>query len=350
MAEHYGELYLPFKRYHLAKVWRGENTQRGRYREFMQCDVDIVGVDSAAADFEILAVIRQAMEALGVPDSTVHLSHRGIFNRFLSRAGIADRSVEVLRIVDKLSKIGLVETRAQLSAIAGEKAAEELLGFISDGESFAATLERITRLAGGPNQDSDRLAEIHAMAEACGIGDKVRLAPSITRGLDYYTGVVFETFLDAMPEIGSVCSGGRYNDLASLYTTQKLPGVGASVGLDRLLAALNAMGRKNQTSASVQAVIFNLENDSMTEYQAAASRLRSQGISCEVYTDQRKPGQQFAYAERKGAAFAILRGKDEKAKDIWILKKMKTRESSEHPDCEALASAILAAASPALED
>ncbi|OHD76260.1 MAG: histidine--tRNA ligase [Spirochaetes bacterium RIFOXYC1_FULL_54_7] len=350
MAEHYGELYLPFKRYHLAKVWRGENTQRGRYREFMQCDVDIVGVDSAAADFEILAVIRQAMETLGVPDSTVHLSHRGVFNRFLARAGIAERSVEVLRIVDKLSKIGVDETKAQLTVIAGGKAAEELLEFIAGGEAFNATLERITRLAGGPNPDSDRLAEIHAMAEACSIGDRVQLAPSITRGLDYYTGVVFETFLDAMPEIGSVCSGGRYNDLASLYTNQRLPGVGTSVGLDRLLAALNAMGRKNQVAASVQAVIFNLENSLMTEYQAAAHRLRTQGISCEVYTDQRKPGQQYTYADRKGAAFAILRGKEEKAKDIWVLKNMKTRDSSEHPDCKALASAILAAVSPASED
>jgi histidyl-tRNA synthetase len=349
MAEHHGELYLPFKRYHMAKVWRGENTQRGRYREFMQCDVDIVGVDSAAADFEILAVIRQAMAALGVPDSTVHLSHRGVFNRFLARAGIADRSVEILRIVDKLAKIGVEETRSQLTAIAGEKAAEELLEFIAGGESFRASLDRITRLAGGPNPDSDRLAEIHAMAEACGIGEKVQLVPSITRGLDYYTGVVFETFLDALPEIGSVCSGGRYNDLASLYTTQKLPGVGTSVGLDRLLAALNALGRKNQETVSVQAVLFNLEGDFMAEYQATASTMRSLGVSCEVYTDQRKPGQQFTYAERKGAAFAILRGKEEKAKNIWVLKNMKTRETTEHPDCMTLANAILTAGNPGIE-
>lgn len=301
MAEHYGELYLPFKRYHMAKVWRGENTQRGRYREFMQCDVDIVGVDSAAADFEILAVIRQSMAALGVPDSTVRLSHRGVFNRFLARTGIVDRSVEVLRIVDKLAKIGVDETRTQLMAIAGQTAAEELLAFISGGESFGATLERITRLAGGPNPDSDRLSEIHGMAEACGIGDKVQLAPSITRGLDYYTGVVFETFLDAMPEIGSVCSGGRYNDLASLYTSQQLPGVGTSVGLDRLLAALNALDRKTRGTVSVQAVVLNLESDYMVEYQVAASCLRSKGVSCEVYCDQRKPVQQFTYAERKGA-------------------------------------------------
>ena len=347
MAEHYGELYLPFKRFHLAKVWRGENTQRGRYREFMQCDVDIVGVDSAAADYEIIAVIRQAMEALGVPDSTVNLSHRGVFNRFLNRVGIAASSMDVLRTVDKLPKIGVDATRVQLSTIAGGTAADELLEFIAGGESFSATLDRITRLAGGPNPDSDRLAEIHAMAEACGIGDRVQLVPSITRGLDYYTGVVFETFLDAMPEIGSVCSGGRYNDLASLYTTQKLPGVGTSVGLDRLLAALNAMERKTKTAASVQVVIFNLETSLMNEYQAAATCLRSRGVSSEVYPDQRKTGLQFTYAERKGAAYAVLRGKDEKAKNIWVLKNMKTRESSEHPDCDALAAAILATPYPA---
>ena len=282
-----------------------------------------------------------------MPDSTVNLSHRGVFNRFLNRVGIAASSMDVLRTVDKLPKIGVDATRVQLSTIAGGTAADELLEFIAGGESFSATLDRITRLAGGPNPDSDRLAEIHAMAEACGIGDRVQLVPSITRGLDYYTGVVFETFLDAMPEIGSVCSGGRYNDLASLYTTQKLPGVGTSVGLDRLLAALNAMERKTKTAASVQVVIFNLETSLMNEYQAAATCLRSRGVSSEVYPDQRKTGLQFTYAERKGAAYAVLRGKDEKAKNIWVLKNMKTRESSEHPDCDALAAAILATPYPA---
>ncbi len=234
MAEHVGELYLPFKRYHMAKVWRGENTQRGRYREFVQCDFDIVGADNAAADFEILSIMRSAMVALGAPDTTIRMSNRAVFNRFLSRIGLEGQSVEILRVVDKLAKIGEGETKKLLAELAGEARADELLAYIRSGEGFDETLARMEGLAGGPAEDTERLRAIRAMAEACGIAERIVLDPSITRGLDYYTGIVFETFLDALPAIGSVCSGGRYNDLASLYTRQKLPGVGASVGMDRL--------------------------------------------------------------------------------------------------------------------
>lgn len=336
MAEHAGELYLPFKRYHMAKVWRGENTQRGRYREFMQCDFDQVGVDSAAADFEILAVICAAMAALGVPDSKVHLNNRGVFNRFLSRLGAADTSTEILRVVDKLAKIGPEATRTQLQGIAGSSAADEILEYIRAGEGFDQTLDRITRLAGGPGEDTDRLAAIRDMAGACGLQEAIVLAPNITRGLDYYTGMVYETFLDAMPEIGSVCSGGRYNDLASLYTKQRLAGVGASVGLDRLLAALDAIGRKAEPTGAIRVLVTNTEEALEPEYQAAAARLRAAGIACEVFPDRRKLGQQFALAERKGAAFALVRGAEERARGIWTLRELASRTDSPCASLEEL--------------
>ncbi|MBN1518849.1 MAG: histidine--tRNA ligase [Spirochaetales bacterium] len=334
MAEHLSELYLPFKRYHMAKVWRGENTQRGRYREFMQCDFDIVGVDSAAADFEIVAVMRAAMVALGAPDSRVHLNNRAVFNRFLERLGAANASTDILRVVDKLHKIGQDDTRAQLAAIAGQSAADELLAFIASGDDYDATLERVTRLAGGPGPDTDRLAEIRDMAVASGIADAVVLAPSITRGLDYYTGVVFETFLDALPDIGSVCSGGRYNDLASLYTHQKLPGVGASVGIDRLLAAFEALGRSGTSGVAPSVLVFNLVDGKNAVYQAAAAAFRAAGLTAEVYPERKKLGQQFAYAEKKGAAFGLIRGSAEEERGVWVLKDLAARAQTEYPSLE----------------
>lgn len=347
MAEHVAELYLPFKRYHMAKVWRGENTQRGRYREFVQCDFDIVGADNAAADFEILSVIRSAMAALGAADSTVRMNNRGVFNRFLSRLGVAERSVEILRTVDKLAKIGPDETSSQLAELAGAAAADELMAFIRADEAYGDTLARIERLAGGPAEDSGRLREIFDMAEACGIADKLVLDPSITRGLDYYTGVVFETFLDDMPELGSICSGGRYNDLASLYTKQRLPGVGASVGMDRFLAGMEALGRQSRRASYVAALVMNLDESSAGEYQAAAASLRKAGVACEVFPERRKPAQQFSYAEKKGIPFALIRGADEKARGVWTLRELSTRRNDDFNELSAVTTALVRAATEA---
>lgn len=340
MAEHVGELYLPFRRYHIAKVWRGENTQRGRYREFMQCDFDIVGADTAMADFDIVATIASSMAALGVPGFRIHLNHRGVFNRFLAKAGIAERSVEVLRIVDKLAKIGIEETRRLLVELAGASASDEVLEFIREGDDFASTLERMTRIAGGPNPDSDRLESIAAMAEACGLSGSIILAPNITRGLDYYTGAVFETFLEGIPEIGSVCSGGRYNNLASLYTKRNLPGVGASVGLDRLLTALETLGGSAKRKGTTRVVIANTEESLAPEYQAAAAVLRGSGLACEVFSETRKLAQQYSYAEAKGAGHILFRGIEEKEKGVWMLRDLASRINAEFSSAEAAAASL----------
>lgn len=342
MAEHYSELYLPFKRFHIAKVWRGENTQRGRYREFVQADFDTVGVDTAAADFEILSLIRHAMVCLGVPDSKIFINNRGIFNRFLSKAGIAEKSVEVLRTVDKLAKIGKAETERQLAELSSASTAKDIMAFIAGGEGFIATLDRITELAGGDNPDSERLREIWAMIQVCGLDDCVVLAPWITRGLDYYTGVVFETFLDAIPEIGSVCSGGRYNDLAGLYTKQKLPGVGASIGLDRLVAAMEAIGHSSKNLETCRLVILNLDENQEADYQGLAGKLRAAGIACEVFADRKKIAQQYSYAEKKGVPFVLIRGAGEKTAGTWLLKNLGTQVTEEFSNLEKLVQYLLA--------
>ncbi len=329
MAAHRHELYLPFKRYHINKVWRGENTQKGRYREFIQCDFDIVGVDSASSDFEILLMMRSSMQKLGVKDCTVHFSHRGIFNRFLDNQGLLDKSVEILRIVDKISKIGRDEVVSQLAEIADGTRAERIVDFIEMKDSFKDTLANMTELAGGLGEDTERLVEIWKAIGDMGLEKSFVLNPSITRGLDYYTGLVYETFLDELPSIGSVCSGGRYNNLAGLYTKEELPGVGASVGLDRLLAALDELGQSSRKKSYTKVLIFQMEGSLMGHYHTLAGQFRERGISCEVFPVDKKLNQQFKFAEQKEIPFGIICGPEEKAAGKVNLKNLSNRESFE---------------------
>ncbi|MDA3850104.1 MAG: histidine--tRNA ligase [Spirochaetaceae bacterium] len=329
MAQHYSEIYLPFKRYHIAKVWRGENTQRGRYREFFQCDFDMVGVDSASSDFEILMMMKASLSALGVDKATIHINHRGIFNRFLNHLGLAEKSVEVLRMVDKLTKIGREKVLQGLSEYTEKDKAELILDFIVAEDSFEKTLKKMCRLAGGPGEDSQRMEDIWAMAKELELQEGIILNPSITRGLDYYTGLVYETFLDELPGLGSVCSGGRYNNLASLYSKEELPGVGASVGLDRLLAGLDEINKNNLRKSLTDVIIFNMDPPLSGQYHKMAQQLRKQGIRCEVYPAKKKLQGQFKFAEQKDIPLGIICGVQEMETGTLNLKDLKNRESWE---------------------
>jgi histidyl-tRNA synthetase len=331
-ALHQDELIFPFKRYHIAKVWRGENTQRGRYREFMQCDFDIIGADSPPVDFEIVLLIHSAMQALGL-DTAIHLNHRGLFNAFLSKYGVSGKSVEILRAVDKISKIGYDETKKNLIQITNETVAGTILDFINAGIStesspqsdrnsagisrYNMTLDRITELSGGPTEMSERLHTLGRFIDDTGIADSVILDPSITRGLDYYTGVVFETFLTELPEIGSVCSGGRYDNLCGLYTKKSISGVGASIGLDRMIAAMENLDRIPKIPGySLAVACINPENSGV--YQVLAQKFRKEKISCEVFADTKgsadtkvsEPVKQFIAAEKKGIRWLIIPGQN----------------------------------------
>jgi histidyl-tRNA synthetase len=322
VALHRAELAFPFKRYHIGKVWRGENTQRGRYREFTQCDFDIIGSDGAASDFEIIFLIRSAMLNLGL-DVTIHVNHRGLFNRFLSFIGQSEKSADILRAVDKLSKVGADETRKTLTELTGEKNAEKILEFIGAKGGFTETLNRITELSGGSSEESKRLMAINQfMRETCSLNEDENadssceaapfvLDPSITRGLDYYTGVVFETFLKELPDIGSICSGGRYDNLAGLYSKDKdsISGVGSSIGLDRLLSALESLN-KLPTANNCRAAIACVDVEKSGQYQALACKLRQEGLPCEVFTEQIDLVKQFIFAEKKGLTFVIIPGEN----------------------------------------
>jgi len=305
MALHLHELPIPFKRFHVAKVFRGENTQRGRYREFVQCDFDIVGTDSTSADFEIVLLMVRSFQAMGVSGVKIHLSHRGVFNSLLAEHGAAENSEEILRTVDKLRKIGEEKVQNALVNLVGTGAADTILQFIVRGKDNNETLSSMRELAPAATAETDRLEEVFAMAESLGISGSLVLDPSVTRGLDYYTGIVFETFLDEIPEIGSVCSGGRYDNLASLYTKQRLPGVGASIGLDRLMAGLQEINKDAAKAGAADAIVLATGSRRGDDH-LVADALRGQGLRVEVYPDERKLAQQYTFAETKGIPAGVI--------------------------------------------
>ncbi len=331
LALHQHELTFPFKRFHIDKVWRGENPQKGRYREFTQCDFDIVGVDSAEADYEILSMMESSFRVIGVTDFTFCIAHRGLFNAFLAHLGVEDKSVEILRIVDKLKKIGEGEITDLLVSCTGtQETADKIVSYITvedENEPFLTTLARLSTLAGGETEHTSRMQSIYGYLCNAGIEAHFKLDPSITRGLDYYTGLVYETFLTALPHFGSVCSGGRYNDLASLYTKEQLPGVGSSIGLDRLLAALEELQSPLiQKASSADLIIFCLDAGLRAWYDTLGRQFRLEGIGVDVYLLDKKMGAQFKYAEANHIPYGLSCGQDEKSAGKVTLKNLQTRE------------------------
>lgn len=340
MAEHVDELYLPFRRYHIAKVWRGENTQRGRYREFMQCDFDIVGVDCASADADIVLTIADAMRRLCVGDVRIRINHRTMFNRFLWACGAEGSGVAVLRIVDKLEKIGKEETKALLSEEVGTETAGKVLSFIEPKEGFLETLQAMLTFCAPDDvmamDAAKRLEDVYNIAHISGNAESLVLDPSITRGLDYYTGIVFETNLVEMPEIGSVCSGGRYNELASLYTSRKLPGVGASVGLDRLLAALELLGKTPRSGSGPKVLLLCGDAVLLPALHKIATSLRAAGVATEVYPEAKKASAQYGYAEKKAIPFALALDEDSLSRGTFPLRNLAERITTEYDSLEAV--------------
>ena len=335
LAAHTSELSIPFKRYHINKVWRGEKPQKGRYRGFIQCDFDIVGVDNELADYEILSMMHNSFSLLGIEKYRFHLSHRGLFNTFLEKLGVLDKSVDILRTVDKLRKIGEDKVIELLNETTGDDAkSKAILSYITAGEGndFEATLAKLTELAGGPCPGSERLEKIYNLLKETGIDSKFILDPSITRGLDYYTGIVYETFLDELPSLGSVCSGGRYNDLASLYTKERLPGVGSSIGLDRLLAGLEELKSPLlENTASADVMIIHREEDRVKALKSAKA-LRDGGIKTDVFlAPEKKMKQIFEYAEKNRIPYSLTF-----SGDTYNLKNHKTRETFTSEDLAAV--------------
>lgn len=341
-AEHIGQLGTPFKRYHLAPVWRGETPQRGRFREFVQCDFDTIGTLSNAADIETALVIHDLLAALGFERFVIRVNHRQILNGVLAELGLTGLSGAVLRALDKLPKVGVDAVVAELgrSGIA-EAAASRLLDLCLIRGSNTEILAELRRRYGQNEQAATGIAQVAELLEvvaAAGVpSERIQLDVAIARGLDYYTGTVYETFLTEVPEIGSVCSGGRYDHLASLYTRQVLPGVGASLGLDRLLAAMEQLGMLPGTAATAPVLLVQFAAEYLGRYAATARRLRAAGIGVEVFPEAKKLGQQLAYADRRGHPFALIAGPDEFAQNVWQWKDLRTGVSTSVADEQLVA-------------
>jgi histidyl-tRNA synthetase len=333
ISQHANTLGLPFKRYHLGPVWRGENTQAGRYREFTQCDFDIIGSLDNATDVEIALVMCDLLAALNVSRFEVRVNNRQILNGLLAEVGLpAEATTPVLRALDKLAKIGAEAVLAEMQREAGATAVQanaiialaqttgtndEVLNALS--ERFVANEAAMVGV--------NNLRQLCAVANTAGIPNgAIRVDLSICRGLDYYTGTVFETFLLDLESIGSVCSGGRYDDLTGRYTKQALPGVGASLGLDRLLAALEQLDLLDANISTPAAVLVTrFDADRLGDYQRIARTLRAAGIGAEVYPEPKKLGAQLQYAERKGFKLALIAGGDEFATNTWKVKDLTAR-------------------------
>jgi histidyl-tRNA synthetase len=338
-AQHIGKLGTPFRRYHMALVWRGENTQHGRYREFMQCDFDTIGTSANAADIEVVLVINDLMLALGLENFRIHVNNRLVLNGLLEDFGLADKTRAVLIALDKLAKAGPEAVGAEMER-AGVKPeqAERLLALAQTKGANGEIVDLLKKDFGGNVRAAEgirRLEELLAVAGEAGVpAERLRLDLSIARGLDYYTGTIYETFLADLPTIGSVCSGGRYDNLAALYTKQQLPGVGASLGLDRLLVALEDLKRLEATATPAAVLMVQFSADRLGAYQKMARALRSQGIGVEVYPEAKKVGQQLQYAEKRGFKIALIAGPDEFAQGNWKIKNLAKREESTVAEAE----------------
>jgi len=358
-AQHIGTLGTPFKRYHIAPVWRGENPQAGRYREFYQCDFDTIGTESVLADIEAVTVIDSLLNAIGIDAFTISINNRAILSGLLESLGLADKTTPILRSLDKLGKIGLEKTAAEMVSVADITAdqADRVLRLAeltseTDGGSDAGSIGVLDRLPeivdNHPTAIAgiDRLRQIYEGAIASGVkSERLRFDVSIARGLDYYTGVIFETTLDELPSIGSICSGGRYDNLAGLYTKQHLPGIGASLGLDRLLAALETLDKLSTTSKPCPVMITYFDADHRDDYLKLATNLRNGGIGTEVYPEPKKLGQQLKYADASGFKYAIVAGANEWQRGVVQVKTLAQKASDEveyrHESADTLIARLL---------
>jgi histidyl-tRNA synthetase len=322
IAQNQNQITIPFKRYQIAPVWRADNPQKGRLREFYQCDIDAVGTDSPLADAEVIACLAKAIEATGITEFELRINDRRNFEVF------AENQTQILRSIDKMNKIGIDGVVKELESKGiGEEQIQIAKGFM-DGSAELPYREALEKLR----------ADIAAM----GIDkNKIIIDTTIARGLDYYSSTVFETVLPSKPEFGSICSGGRYDKLVDAFSNQSMPAIGGSMGIDRLLDVMRELDLIKNTQ-TITALVINLDESLQGDYMALVTELRQAGISSELYYQNTKLEKQFKYAESKGIAYAVIMGEDEKNAGSVQLKNIQTREQETVPRNE-LTKKLLAA-------
>lgn len=384
IAKHVDELRVPFKRYAVGSVFRGERPAKGRFREFTQCDFDTVGTESPLADLETVQVVFESLKAADIPPFTIALNHRKVLDGLLDTLGLSEQSAAVLRALDKLGKIGREGVLAELSrgpaidassatsptsilpadqtwlndpdvaaieqpasrrearpeALGGPglsvEQAERILDFVEQGRGGIDVLDKIpktVRETETAQAGLKRLREVGDLLQAAGVADDAwKIDLGLARGLDYYTGLVLETTVNGWERYGSVCSGGRYDNLAGLFTTRRLPGVGASIGLDRLLALLSDAGGLKDCGTTAPILIVRFPGTTETALVGIAARLRRAGLGAEVYPDPTRLGDQFGYGSTRGHRLAVIVGPDEEKNGVFNLRDLTTRrETKAHP-------------------
>ncbi len=336
VAEYYGKLNFPFRRYAMGKVYRGERSQAGRFREFYQCDIDIIGDGELDIRFdaEIPSIIYMIFRKLGFEKFTIRINNRKILNGFFANLGIADKAIPVMQTIDSLEKIGDAGVLDELQKLnLSSQAIDQIFKFIKIMGSCDDVISGLKNLSIQNSQFIDGVNELGKVAEIIkefGVpATNFVLDLTIARGLGYYTGTVYETRLDDYPEIGSVCSGGRYDDLASHYTKQKLPGVGISIGLTRLFDQLYKKGVLKTGSCTPTRVLILPMMDDLAPSLALATQLRNSGIATEVSFIEGKMKKRLGYADKLGIPYAIFIGENEIAKGLYTLKDLKTGEQVE---------------------
>ena len=334
VALHCNELAFPFRRYQISKVYRGERAQRGRFREFYQADIDIIGDGKLDIlnEAEIPAIIYKVFKGFGLNRFQIRVNNRKVLNGFYAMLGLSEKSGEIMRTVDKLDKIGAEKVKAILMGDEcglSEEQADEILKFIAIKGSNDEVLAALENYAGRNEIFDLGLAELKAVCAnlaAFGVPEaNFAVDLTIARGLDYYTGTVYETTLLDHPEIGSVCSGGRYDNLAGYYIDKQLPGVGISIGLTRLFYVLDEQGLLNPDlpNAPADALVLPMTAEPGPAI-ALAEQLRSAGLRVQLYGEQKKFKQKMAYADKLGVPFAVLLGEDEIAENMCSVKNMRT--------------------------
>ena len=337
VALHYNELSFPFRRYQIGKVYRGERAQRGRFREFYQADIDIIGDGKLdiTNEAEIPSIIYQTFTSLGLTRFQIRVNNRKILNGFYAMLGLTEQSGDIMRTVDKLDKIGADKVRTCLTEDVGLTAeqADEIMRFISITGSNRQVLDALAGYQGRHELFDQGLEELNTVTRylsAFGVPEEnFAVDLTIARGLDYYTGTVYETTLLDHPEIGSVCSGGRYDNLAEYYTDRQLPGVGISIGLTRLFYVLGEQGLLNPQlpTAPADVLILPMTQD-LTPAIRLATRLRSAGVRTQLYTEQKKFKAKMNYADKLGVPYVVFLGDDEIAAGLVACKDMTSGEQT----------------------
>ena len=335
VALHYNDLSFPFRRYQIGKVYRGERAQRGRFREFYQADIDVIGDGKLdiTNEAEIPAIIYQTFTSLGLKRFQIRVNNRKILNGFYAMLGLTEKSGEIMRTVDKLDKIGAEKVRALLTGEVGVEPdkADEILKFIAitgSNDQVLAALEGYVGRNETFDEGLDQLKTVVKYLGAFGVpAENFAVDLTIARGLDYYTGTVYETTLLDHPEIGSVCSGGRYDNLAEYYTDKQLPGVGISIGLTRLFYVLGEQGYLNDQMNKAPADVLILPmTDDMGAAIKTATALRESGIRTQLYSEQKKFKHKIGYADKLGIPFVIFLGEDEINAGVVAVKDMESGE------------------------